>query len=283
MHIFYSSDCLNYWQHGHPEKPERLKNTYELLKKSSKFNFHPVEQSNEEDLLKVHTEDLIESVRNEKFFDKDSPALSGIFNQSMISISSAISAMKFSLKNNANTFSLSRPPGHHAGKNFLGGFCYFNSIAVAVEKAINHLDKIAILDIDGHHGNGTQDIFFGRKDILFISLHERGSFPMSGFVSEKNCINYPLSQGCREKEYIKFLDIALEKIMDFNADAIAVSAGFDTYRNDPLLTMNLDTGAYHKIASAINELDLPTFSILEGGYSDALPECIMEFLLGLRK
>ena len=85
------------------------------------------------------------------------------------------------------------------------------------------------------------------------------------------------------KEYIKFLDIALEKIMDFNADAIAVSAGFDTYRNDPLLTMNLDTGAYHKIASAINELDLPTFSILEGGYSDALPECIMEFLLGLRK
>lgn len=191
--------------------------------------------------------------------------------------------MKFSIKNNSNTFSLSRPPGHHAGKNFLGGFCYFNSIAVAVEKAMQHLDKIAILDIDGHHGNGTQDIFLDRKDVLFLSLHERGSFPMSGFVSEKNCINYPLPPGCREKEYMNFLDRALEKIDDFNADAIAVSAGFDTYKNDPLLTMNLDTSSYHRIASAISELDIPVFSILEGGYSEALPECIMEFLIGLRK
>jgi acetoin utilization deacetylase AcuC-like enzyme len=282
MHVFYSPVCLGYWQHGHPEKPERIKNTYELLDRSNKFNFHEVDKCSEKDLLDVHSQDLIESVKQEKFFDPDSPALPLIFDHALLSVGSAIKAMEFSLKNNKNTFSLCRPPGHHAGKNFLGGFCYFNSIAIAVEKALKHLDKIAILDIDGHHGNGTQDIFFGRNDVLFISLHERGSFPMSGFVSEKNCINYPLPPGCREKEYMIFLEKALEKVEDFSADALAVSAGFDTYKNDPLLTMNLEIDSYRKIALAINELDIPVFSILEGGYSASLPECIMEFLLGMR-
>ena len=146
-------------------------------------------------------------------------------------------------------------------------------------KALEKVEKVAILDIDCHHGNGTQDIFLGNPKVIYVSLHQYGFiYPGTGKYSEKNCYNYPLADGTEEDEYIEKLEIGLYKISKFDPDLIAVSAGFDTYKEDPLTNMNLEVGTYSKISRMISELEKPRFAVLEGGYSRALPECVYSFL-----
>ncbi len=279
MKIIYSHKCCEYRQEGHPESPPRIKRTCNLLKEE--FDFIEAKPCSDDDLLLVHSKELVNSVRQEKFSEPETPALPGIFDYAKLAAGAAMQAAQLAVNGNSS-FSLMRPPGHHAGRNFLGGFCYFNNIAVAVEHALKNLDRIAILDIDGHHGNGTQDIFFGREDILFVSLHQKNAYPMSGLITEKNCINFPLPQGTGTKDYIKILASALEKIEDFKPDVLAVSAGFDTFVGDPLLQLGLDLGAYFLIGDAIKQLEKPCFAVLEGGYSDDLPKCIYNFLSGMK-
>jgi acetoin utilization deacetylase AcuC-like enzyme len=181
------------------------------------------------------------------------------------------------------TFSLMRPPGHHSSSNTMEGFCYFNNLAIAVTKALksNMAKRVAILDIDVHHGNGTQSIFFGNPQVLYVSLHELGIYPGTGTKSEKNCINCQLSPGANERDYLIMLREAVEKIKAFGPHMIAVSAGFDTYRKDPLANINLDIETYRKIGTIIADMGIPTFSVLEGGYSEKLPECIYQYLIGV--
>ncbi len=266
-------------QEGHPESPERVKAAADFLK--NEFDFRSAEPCRDKDVLNVHEKGLFDKVRTGNFFDADTPALPGVFSFAKLAAGSAINAAEFCVKNGENTFSLMRPPGHHAGRSFLGGFCYFNSIAIAVKKVLNELDRIAILDIDGHHGNGTQDIFFGSGEVLFASLHQRSAFPLSGFISRKNCINYPLDTATTGKQYMKVLEDALERIEEFSPDLIAVSAGFDAYRKDPLLQLNLGMDTFFEIGDALRQTEKPCFAVLEGGYSDGLPECVHEFLKGL--
>ncbi|MFH0832467.1 MAG: histone deacetylase [Candidatus Aenigmatarchaeota archaeon] len=277
--IFYSPKCLDYWQEGHFESPARVKNTYELLK--DEFTISEAMPCKKKDMILVHSKRFVNSVASGNFFDKESPNLPKIYEIASLSAGGAVAAMKHTMKDNENTFSLMRPPGHHAGKNFLGGFCYFNNIAIAVRKAMMKLDRIAILDIDGHHGNGTQDIFFGTEGVLYVSLHQKNAFPMSGFISENNCFNYPLLPGTKPDKYLETLEDAIEKIDEFNPDLIAVSAGFDTYKNDPLLNIELNVKTYREIASLVAGLKKPTFAVLEGGYHEDLPKCILEFLRGI--
>ena len=278
MKIVYSHKCLEYKQEGHPESPARVKKTRNLLKDD--FDFIEAKPCDDKDLLSVHSKELVDKVRHGEFSEPDTPTLPGIFDYAKLAAGAAMQAAQLAVNGNSS-FSLMRPPGHHAGKNFLGGFCYFNNIAVAVEHALKNLDKIAILDIDGHHGNGTQDIFFGRDDVLFVSLHQKDAFPNSGHISEKNCINFPLPQGIGTKDYMKILASALEKIEDFKPDLLAISAGFDTYIKDPLLQLELDLNAYFLVGDAIRQLNLPCFAVLEGGYSNDLPKCVFNFLGGM--
>ena len=279
MKVFYSAECEKYWQEGHPEHPRRVRKTYELLK--DRFDFANAESCNDNDLLLVHSEELINGVRHKEFFDPDTPNLPKMFEHAKLAVGGAIQAMQTAL-GNENAFSLLRPPGHHAGKKLLGGFCYFNSIAIAVKLALKSMDKIAIVDIDGHHGNGTQDIFVGDKNILFVSLHQKNAFPMSGLASVQNCINYPLMPGIKSDQYLDTLDKAIDNVMDFDPDIIAVSAGFDTYKHDPLLELELEKEAYFEIAKTLKLPEKPVFAVLEGGYSTDLPILIYEFLRGLR-
>ena len=278
MRIFYSPKCLKYWQEGHPEGPERIKESYNILKRY--FDFSDAEPCSDDDLLLVHSKHLIEKIKKGEFYNHDTPNLSGIYEYAKLAAGSAILAIRFAI-GGENSFSLMRPPGHHAGKDFLGGFCYFNNMAIAVEKALKILNKIAIIDIDGHHGNGTQDIFFGRKDVLYVSLHQKSAYPLTGFISEKNCLNYPLAPGTKEDEYLETLNKALESIVNFNPDLIAVSSGFDTYKNDPLLELELELRTFRNIGGMISELEKPVSAILEGGYSKDLGKCIYQFLRGL--
>ena len=176
-----------------------------------------------------------------------------------------------------------RPPGHHAARNNLGGFCYFNNIAIASLKAKEHAGKVAIVDFDCHHGNGTEDIFLGDKSFLYISLHQSPLYPGTGLRSRENCINYPLSAQTSPAEYLSVLDQGLEKVEKFNPDLLAISAGFDTYKHDPITSFSLEKDTYNRIGRMLAGMNKPSFSILEGGYSSDLAECIYEFLTGLEE
>jgi acetoin utilization deacetylase AcuC-like enzyme len=162
-----------------------------------------------------------------------------------------------------------RPPGHHAGRFgaalgvYTRGFCYLNNIAIAV-KALNK--ETLILDVDGHHGNGTQEVFQGDPKVVYVSLHRHPHYPGTGVRSEGNCLNFPLPADVGEKRYLETLDKALSMIRDVGRfGVVAVSAGFDTYRGD-LASLGLTENSYREIGRRIAGLGKPTFFVLEGGY-----------------
>ncbi len=280
MKIIYSPECLSYSSPGHPESPERVRRTHARLKKN--YTFIKPSPCSEKELLLVHTRRLIESVKNSAFSDPDTPPVPNIYKHASLSAGGALDAMRFALKGE-KAFSLMRPPGHHAGRDFLSGFCYFNNIAVASAKSLLKSGRVAILDIDCHHGNGTQDIFLRNPDVLYISIHQSPLYPGTGLKSQDNCINFPLPPGTGEKRYLSVLRKALSLINNFRPGIVAVSAGFDTYRGDFISNMGLETQSYLRIGEMISGLDLPGFAVLEGGYSAQLPECVQNFLSGYEK
>lgn len=288
MYIVFSERCLEYFEPGHPESPERVLNAYILLKREG-FRFIEAEPCSEDDLLIVHSKEHVERIKRGEFYDPDTPNLPGIYEYARLAAGAAIKCMEISLKGEI-AFSLMRPPGHHAGINgrALGaptlGFCYFNNIAIACRRALNmgKVKRIAILDIDCHHGNGTQEIFFRDPRVLFVSLHRYGGiYPGTGEKSIENCLNYPFLRAVNDEEYIKVLNVALHEIEKFNPELIAVSAGFDTHRFDPICGLGLSTESYAVIGRLIAKLNRRVFVVLEGGYGRYLPQCILNFLKGL--
>lgn len=173
-------------------------------------------------------------------------------------------------------FALSRPPGHHAGYNFFGGYCIFNNSAIAAYQLAMNDTPIAILDVDFHHGNGTQDIFYEQPNVLYVSIHGDPSqyFPyFSGFEDEKGQklglganLNIPLPKGVDNDEYRKHLKIALKRIQAFKPNALVISMGFDTFMKDPIGEFNLTTDFYKEIALLCGEIQVPILAVLEGGY-----------------
>lgn len=279
MKIFFSNKCLKYFQIGHPESPERVHSAYRFLKEKG-FEFIDPTPCSDDDILLAHSEHLLEEVKKGKFFDLDTPALPDIFEYARLSAGSAIMCAEACI-DGEKTFSLMRPPGHHATRERLGGFCYFNNIAIASLKIKERVGRIAIVDFDCHHGNGTEDIFLGEKDFLYISLHQSPLYPGTGLRSRGNCINYPLAPDTTPEEYIRVFEDGLKKVREFNPDLLAISAGFDSYVLDPLTNLSLEKETYREIGNMLSALDKPTFSVLEGGYSRDLPECIYQFLSGM--
>lgn len=180
------------------------------------------------------------------------------------------------LKEEPVIYVLCRPPGHHAEANRMGGYCYFNNAAIAAEY-LSQNGKVAILDIDFHHGNGTQQIFYERPDVLYVSLHvdPRVGFPYTaGFANEKGANdgkgfnkNFPLPLGTTEADYEKILTKAYNLIEEYKPSSLVVSCGFDTYEKDPIGGFKLSIPFYEKMAKAIKGLDLPTLVVQEGGYN----------------
>jgi len=278
MKIIFSDKCLRYSQAGHPESPERVRASYAYLK--DKFQVVPPPEIEEADILLVHSQSLLDSVKTGRFYDADSPSYPDIFSYAKLSAGGAVTAAEIAL-DGETAMSLLRPPGHHVGRDFLGGFCYFNNVAIAVARALQRVGKVAIIDFDCHHGNGTQDIFLGKQNVLYVSLHQSPLYPGTGLTSEGNCLNFPLPAGTDEPSYMATFSKAIDEANKFAPELIAVSAGFDTYIRDPLTGLRLEMSTYEKIGKAIRELGKPVFAVLEGGYSDDLPECIHNFLKGL--
>ena len=281
MKIVFSEKCLEYRAPTNPEFPGRVSVPFDYLSQKN-FQFVEPEPCSDKDLHLCHTSRLIEAVRTGNFSDPETPSLPGIFEYAKLSVGAAIKAAALAFQGE-KTFSLMRPPGHHAEKNQLGGFCYFNNMAIATMRILETAKKAAIVDIDCHHGNGTEDIVYGNRNILYVSLHQSPLYPGTGLKSRGNCLNYPLPPGTDEKTYLHVLGKALSEIKKFKSDIIGVSAGFDTYKEDPLASISLEKESYWKIGKMIRDLDKPTFSILEGGYSSGLAECIYQFLSGLEK
>ena len=258
--IVFSEKCLAYGS-WHVEGPERVRKAYEVLKERG-YEFLEPEPASEEDLLRAHDGEYVWMLKKGLIEDGDTPAYENIFEYAKLSAGGAILAAE------VKGFSIMRPPGHHAGRNgaALGantrGFCYLNNIAIAVR----HLGKpTLILDIDGHHGNGTQEIFFGDDRVMYVSLHRHPHYPGTGAVSEANCLNFPLWGDCGDEVYLETLDGALGMVDVGRFEVVAVSAGFDTHMGD-LASLGLTEKGYREIGKRIAALKKPTFFVLEGGY-----------------
>lgn len=259
--IIFSEKCLNYG-FSHIEGPERVRKAYEILREKG-YEFLTPEPATEEDLLRVHNAEYLGNLKRGLIEDADTPAYENIYEYARLSAGGAILAAK------VNGFSLMRPPGHHAGKGgaalgaYTRGFCYLNNIAIAVK----YLNKPAfILDIDGHHGNGIQEIFFGDKRVVYVSFHRHPHYPGTGYHSEANCLNVPLWADCGGEVYLKTLNEALSKVDIDKFEVVAVSAGFDAHAGD-LASLGLTEKTYREIGKRIASLNKPTFFVLEGGYN----------------
>lgn len=281
MKIYYTPKCLEYGMPSHPESPERVRETASYLAEKG-FIFDAPEPCTEEDILRVHTPALLEALKTGIYFDGDTPALPGIYDHAKLSAGAAIHAAQ-TAKVEGAAFSLMRPPGHHATRNRIMGFCYLNNIAIGVAHYLKKHpnDRVSILDIDCHHGNGSEDIFLGNAAVHFISLHQVPLYPGTGLESKENVINYPLNPGTGEKKFLDILEKACLDIEKNKPSLVAVSAGFDTFIQDPLTHLSLETTSYKKIGERISATRLPVFAVLEGGYSPQLPICIHEFIQGL--
>lgn len=280
MVIIHSPRCLEYSAPGHPERPERILTSAAKLRKFRHSWLLP-EFCLESDILRVHTPAMLQAVQTGHYEDADTPHFANIYELARLSAGAAVLAGETALAGQT-AFSLMRPPGHHAERERVMGFCYFNNLAIAVAKLLaeNKVRRAAVLDFDCHHGNGTEDIFRGENRVLFVSLHQSPCYPGTGLTSRDNCVNYALSPGTVPEEFLRALDDALAKIRMFAPDLLAVSAGFDTYKDDPITDMALEIDTYREIARRIAALQLPSFMVMEGGYADALAECVAAYVEG---
>jgi acetoin utilization deacetylase AcuC-like enzyme len=277
MIIVHSPRCLEYSAPGHPERPERIRTSVAELEESRHTWLVP-EPCPEADILRVHTLAMLRAVQAGNYEDADTPHFPNSYELARLSAGAAILASQ----QTQPAFSLMRPPGHHAEHNRVMGFCYFNNLAIAVAKLLadGQARHVAILDFDCHHGNGTEDIFRGDDHVLFVSLHQSPCYPGTGLASRENCVNYPLPPRTGPAEFLRALDDALAKIRAFAPDVLAISAGFDAYKDDPITEMALEIETYREIARRIAALRLRSFMVMEGGYADALADCVAAFVDG---
>ncbi|HUJ09269.1 MAG TPA: histone deacetylase [Verrucomicrobiae bacterium] len=289
MIVIYSPRCLDYAAPGHPENPERVRSAVALLHKEFHTWIVPG-PCTDEDILRVHSSRLLTAVQTGSFADADTPFFSEIFEIAKLSAGAAILASEHAVAGKT-TFSLMRPPGHHAERNRIMGFCYFNNIAIAVARLLEQgkVKRAAILDFDCHHGNGTEDIVRGDKRVLFVSLHQSPCYPGTGSVTQGNCVNYPLPPGTGPEQFLAALDQGIQRIRQFRPEILAISAGFDAYKTDPITHMGLEIDTFHDIGQRIADFTspatagasaLPCFAVLEGGYSRDFARCVDAFLTG---
>lgn len=207
----------------------------------------------------------------------------------------ALTTMSHTLRNSGTHFALCRPPGHHAGRDYMGGYCYLNTVAIAAQYSLDQgASSIAVLDVDYHHGNGTQDIFYERGDVLTVSLHAdpKTDYPFY-WGHEDECghgkgdganINLTMPRGTGWTAYRPQLARALEAVARFKPDLLLVPFGADTYSHDPISFFNIETEDYKEMGKDISALNLPTVITMEGGYAlEALGANVASFLSGFEK
>ena len=276
---------------GHPERADRVSVVIENLKKNKKLIWKKPLKFDTKYLKIAHESDYIDEVENSfpkkglHFLDGDTIVSPGSRQASSDAVASIITAID-SVQNKEfkNVFCPVRPPGHHAEKDKAMGFCIYNNVAVGAHYLINKykFNKIAIIDFDVHHGNGTQNIFYDNEKVLYISTHQYPFYPGTGANNEKgkhdNILNIPLPAGTNSEEYLVAYEHVLKKLKEFKPEFLLFSAGFDAHQDDPLAQFKLSSKDFYDITKrtlkVINKsINNKVVSILEGGYDlNALKE-----------
>ena len=277
---------------GHPERADRVSVIVDNLKKFKKQLIWKKPTKFDRKFLNItHNNkyvDMIESSFPQKGFsylDGDTVISPGSKEATLDAVGSIITAID-GVQNNEfqNAFCAVRPPGHHAEKNKAMGFCIYNNVAVGAHYLIEKykFNKIAIVDFDVHHGNGTQDIFYDNEKVLYISTHQYPYYPGTGTEQEKgkynNIFNIPLPAGTASEEYLNAYEFVLKKLKEFKPEFILFSAGFDAHKDDPLAQFQLKSKDFYDLTKRTLSLakvfsEGKVVSILEGGYDlNALQE-----------
>ncbi len=277
--IIYSPAYLKHHLEGHPENKYRLEAIIKLLRKEKLEFVEPVKAS-EEDILRVHSLQHYLNIKKlseqERDVDADTYLNKNSFEVALLAAGGAIKALDYK-----RSFALVRPPGHHATIDKAMGFCLFNNVAVASAYAIEKktAKRVFILDIDVHHGNGTEQIFYSRNDILYLSLHQHPLFPGTGYIADTGegigegyNINIPMPPDTDDSSYLyAFEEIVVPVMKQFKPELVVVSAGYDGHALDPLANFILTEQTYFKIAKFLKEYGVRVTFVLEGGYNpDAL-------------
>src|SRR5947207_12027494 len=279
MIIVHDPTCLEYSTPGHPERPERIARTAPVLKdRHPEWEWRSPRKATDDE-LRAHSHQHIERVANARGdFDLDTPFYPNIEMYARQSVGGAIEAARAALRGES-AFSLMRPPAHHATRDRAMGFCYFSNVAIAALDALETgAERVAIWDFDAHHGNGTEAIVVHKPQIAFASIHQFPAYPGTGVKSFANIENYPLAPYTSRVQHVDVAERALQKLLKLKPDLLLISAGFDAYSGDPLVQMTLEQEDFAKFGEWLRKADMPTAAILEGGYSDQLPELIDAFL-----
>ena len=271
---------------GHPEKIDRVTAVIDNFKKLDNKNLIWKKPSKFENsiLIKTHTSHYIDQVKESfpkkgyNFLDGDTIVSPGSKDASRDAVGSIITAIDgMHNKEFKNAFCAVRPPGHHAEKEKAMGFCIYNNVAVGANYLLEKYkyNKIAIIDFDVHHGNGTQDIFYNNEKVLFISTHQYPYYPGSGSEKEQgnfnNILNIPLEAGTSPERYLNAYENVLNKIKEFKPEFLLFSAGFDAHIDDPLAQLQLRSEDFYTITKRTLQISKSfcngnAVSILEGGY-----------------
>ena len=227
-------------------------------------------------------------------YDCGTPVAAGTWDTVYWSAQAALSGLDHVMAGAPAAFAFCRPPGHHAGRDYMGGYSYLNNAAICAEQALaKGAHKVAVLDVDYHHGNGTQDIFYARGDVLTVSLHAdpKSDYPFYwGHADEAGegagqgaALNLPMPRGTDWASYKLKLTEAIERVQAFAPDLLIVPYGADTYAGDPISFFSIDTPEYTEMGAIIAALDLPTLICMEGGYAiEALGANVAAFLAGFK-